>query len=123
MASAALARRRRRVVTFRASREEIDRWSAIADWLDLDRSEWIRIVLERERRRWEHDRAEEKELGYYTCTCPEVPADAYCQLCGYAKRWTLYRRERNRQRMRRVRADARARVSSSEPSDAVEASS
>ena len=103
MPSAETARKRLKVINFRASRVERERWEVLAAAADVPLSVWIRTVLEREGRRLEHEALVKKMGAYWTCTCPEVKPGVYCVLCGFEKRWTIYRQWQARERMRRLR--------------------
>jgi hypothetical protein len=102
------AGKRLEVLNFRASRVERERWEALAASSGVPLSVFIRTVLEREGRRLERERLVKTGSGYPTCTCPEVKPGVFCELCGFPKRWTIYRQWQARERMRRLRESREA---------------
>src|SRR5262245_5841522 len=103
MASAVSAKKRLQFVNVRASREECERLDALATAGGVSRSEFVREAVWREVRRQERERRVKESESYYTCTCAQVKPGVFCALCGYPKRWTVYRQWQARERMRRRR--------------------
>lgn len=104
MPSAETAGKRLKVLNFRASRVERERWEVLAAAADVPLSVWIRTVLEREGRRLEHEHLVKRGEGFYGCVCdPGPPNGDLCPVCGERRYWTQARRWKARERMRALR--------------------